>query len=245
MNQFLFPYKKSSSHRIRAEEKKVYHKLIKTLILFMLAIFFSIYIGLPLFIKIIIAFSSLKQEKSTVTESENTILLAPTLDLPIEATNSSLINISGFANKDTTVQLIINNEEKAKVLSDKEGKFSARNISLNEGLNTITAYAIKNNTKSPLSNSVTIIYKKNPPFLEIDIPDNGKIITGDSNEIVINGETDPENEITVNDRIVIIDQQGKFSYQANLNQGENKFIITAKDRAGNLVSLERKVIYNP
>lgn len=234
-----------SSHRLRVEEKKLLRKLVWTFISLIIGLIILIYMGLPLFAKIIVTLGSLRQDKTITSDISQTVLFPPVLDPIFEATNSSRITITGFGTEESTVKIFVNNEEKAKALVDKEGKFKASNIVLTEGNNTITAKTIKDDKESSLSSPLTISYIKNPPKLEIESPSDGQKFSSDNKEITIIGETDPVNKLIINERMVIVDQNGKFSYKVTLSDGENAFKIIATDQAGNKTEMDRKVTYNP
>ncbi len=171
--------------------------------------------------------------------------MPPIFDSTFEATNSGKINLSGYGEKETVVKISINNKEVASTKTDREGKFTAKNLFLNEGENLITAKIVKDNQESSASSPLTIIYKKNPPKISIISPKDGEKIIGDEKNITITGETDAGNKVTINDHLAIVDQEGKFTFNATLSDGENIFKIKATDNAGNSTETEIKLTYNP
>lgn len=233
-----------SSHRLRSEEKKLFRKLILALLIFFVVIFLLLYVGLPLFARIIITISSFKREKPASTTIEETIIFPPILDSTFEATNTARITISGYGEKDTKVKILIGKVEKAKINTDNEGKFKT-NITLKEGTNIITAVLIKDKKESSPSAPLSIIFKEEEPTLEITFPTDGQKFSGETKEISIIGETDPLNKVTINDRMAIVDQDGKFNYLVKLSEGESTFKIVVTDIAGNQKISERKVKYIP
>ncbi|MBI3379358.1 hypothetical protein HY029_01225 [Candidatus Gottesmanbacteria bacterium] len=235
----------TSSHRLKIEEKKVFRKLITTFIIFIVSIFILIYAGIPLLTKTIIFFTSFRKENITINTTDNMILNPPILNPLWDATNSGTIVVSGTADKESTVKITINNVEMSKVLVDKDAKFEAKNIKLQEGTNNIVATTLIQDKESSPSVPLVIIYKKIPPKLDISAPSDGQKFLSESKDITISGETDPGNKVTINDRFAIVDQGGKFNYKISLNSGENNFKVVATDIAGNQTIIERKVIYNP
>jgi len=234
-----------ASHRLRSEEKKLYHKLMATVVFFIFLLVLAIYVGLPLFARIIVTVTSLKGEMPAKNNTSSTLVFPPLLDPLPEATNSSSVKISGYAESEATIRIFVNDKEVAKVLVDNEGKFLTSKLSLKEGFNTITATAIKDQQESSPSASVSIICKKSSPKLEITSPKEDEKISGETKEITIAGETDSGAKISINDRVVIVGQNGKFNHRIILSDGENNFKITATDEAGNQTILERKVTYTP
>ncbi|EKE07239.1 MAG: hypothetical protein ACD_18C00145G0006 [uncultured bacterium] len=80
-----------------------------------------------------------------------------------------------------------------------------------------------------------------PPSLQVISPENGYI--SDSNFIDVNGKTDPEIQITINNELVKNDENGNFSQNINLLPGINTFVIEAKNKHGKITEEVRNVIY--
>lgn len=234
-----------STHRLKIEEKKVYRKLLISLILFVIFILIIIFAGIPVLTKSIIFLTSFNKENVITTTSSSTKIEIPILNPLSEATNSSPISISGFGEKETTIKILVNDDEAAKILADKDGKFEVKNIKLSEGQNNIVAVTLKYDQESRPSAPQSIIYLKKPPKLDISAPDEGQKFLAESKEITISGQADPGNKVTINDRFVIVAQEGKFNYKATLSDGDNNFKIVATDIAGNITVIDRKVIYTP
>lgn len=235
-----------SSHRLRAEEKKLYRKLIGTAVLLISIIVIFVYAGIPLIVKIVVSISSLRGGGSAeMTTNSTSLIFPPVLDPVAEATNSAKITVSGFAEKESTVKIYVNGKEGVKVLVDKDGRFTASRVILEEGANIITAITVKEDKESSPSGEFAVVYKKNAPKLEISVPSEGQKFFSDSKDITILGETDPGNRVTVNDRLAIVNPNGKFDFRVSLSSGENTFKIIATDDAGNKTEMERKVNYSP
>lgn len=234
-----------SSHRLKIEEKKVLRRLVASLVILVVSIIILIYAGIPLLAKTIIFFTSNRLESITTNVSNTTLISPPVLDSLAEATNSSVISISGMAEKESTVKIFVNAKEAVKVMADRDAKFIAKNLKLSEGTNTVVAVTLKDNQESSPSGSLTIVFKKNPPKLDISSPTEGQKFIAESKDTAISGETDPGNKITVNDRFVIVDSYGKFNYKVTLSDGDNNFRVVATDIAGNQTIVERKVNFTP
>lgn len=236
-----------SSHRLRVEEKKLFRKLVTTAVFLILTVIIFIYAGIPLLVKIVIGISSLRGGgvKSAEVATSTSLLFPPVLDPLIEATNSGKITVSGFADKEVTVKIYVNSKESVKVLTDKDGRFSAANVVLTEGTNIITATVVRENKESNPTAEISVSFKKTAPKLEISLPAEGQKFFSDSKDITISGETDPGNRVIVNDRLAIVNPNGKFDFRVSLSSGENSFKIVATDDAGNKTEMERKVSYTP
>jgi bacillopeptidase F len=217
-------------------------RFILTALLLIGAVVFTAYAGLPILAKIILLTSS---NDSKPTPTPVALYQQPVLDALMEATNSGKISVSGYSDPEVSVHIVINGDEQAKTLSDKDGKFIAKNISLNEGDNTITAYAKGDTGESSISEQQRVTYKKGEPKLDITSPKDGSTINSDSKQVEITGTTDPGNRVFVNNRISFVDTGGAFSYRMNLSDGDNTISVIARDVAGNEVKKELKIKYSP
>ena len=172
-------------------------------------------------------------------------ILPPVLDPLPGATNSGRIAVSGYAAKESNVLIFVNGSEEMKIVADKDGKFSTQLVPIKEGENTLYAIVAASDSQSSPSATYTVNYKKNEPKLEISSPQDGDQFRDDQKEITIAGATDEDNRVLINDRLVIVDVQGNFSYSVRLSDGENTFKIQAYDNAGNKTEKELKVTYSP
>ncbi len=233
----------TSTRRVRAEEKRLIKKAIVTVAGITGTGLFILFVGLPLFSRAVFIGRSTPQ--SSVQE-EQTILFAPVFNPIPEATNSAKITISGHAQKNSTVVLTINNEPRDSLTVEDDGTFRAENIKLKEGNNEVSGITVQKDKESAASKTFRIVYKKGEPKLEIAAPgENERFSSSDQQNLGIRGETDPGNRVTINDRVAITDQNGKFTLNFRLSDGENtlKFMVT--DSAGNQITKERKVHYSP
>lgn len=181
------------------------------------------------------------------TQEEKIIYIAPPLlDPQPEATNSATINVTGVEPSDlkTQVKLYVNDELADVVKPDSDNSFQFENIELKEGKNEIRAIAEFEKEKSVDSNILIISYLKNAPELNIEYPQDGTKFTGQSN-LTIKGKTDSGNTVLVNDYIAITKNDGSFTYNFNMQNGDNKIKITAQNEAGNKTEKEIKVVYSP
>ncbi|MBI3577688.1 hypothetical protein HY086_06650 [Candidatus Gottesmanbacteria bacterium] len=177
-------------------------------------------------------------------QTQNQLILPPVLDPPVEATNSATITISGRGQADLTFILYVNEKEFKKLPVPKDGNVTISNVTLDEGKNSISAkLSDDKGNLSDLSNVVTITVKKGKPDLDVTAPANGSTIFGDKNAVTVSGKTNAENQVTVNDRFVVVRSDGSFEYTATLSPGENTLKIVAFDDAGNQTTVERKVTY--
>lgn len=235
-----------SSHRIKSQEKKLVKRVFITVVTIIALCMFSIYIGLPILAKTIVLLSSFRKDTTTnTTLSDASVVFPPVLNPLPEATNSAKIVVSGSTQADTTVKLKLNDNEELKITPDKDGKFKSKTITLRIGENKIVASAIKKNSISDEITPVIIQYLKDNPKLEITYPKDGDKITSDNPNITMTGTTDSANTLTINDRFVIVNGNGKYSFDTKLSNGDNEYKFVVTDPAGNKTTQEIKFSYHP
>ena len=232
-----------SSHRIRAQERVIARKLVLSIVILVGGVFLAIFAGLPLLAKLAVGLSLLKGDEAKVTETAESPVFAPILEPLPQATNSSSILIRGYSDKDRQIIISVNGENAGSTETDSDGKFSFRNIRLNEGENKISVISkSKDNESEPAD--LTILFKKEPPVLEITEPSDGQTLRIEA-KTLIKGYTDPDTNLSINDHRIIIDRDGNFSYPVTLSEGENIYQIKSEDTAGNQTVKELKINFAP
>ncbi len=221
--------------RSRLERKKEEQVTKKTVWLGFLTISILILIivfGLPILIRFSILLGNTKSNKDT--NNDNVLApLAPRLVVPFEATNSSKIKISGFAESGSMVQLLKNEESVGKVDVNEEGDFSFDNIELSDGDNSFSAVAIKDkNGSSQASKPIIVIFDNKGPELTITNPAEDKL-TVDFADFDIIGKSEPGVSVLVNGKVAIVNDDGNFKFKMQLNSGKNDIEIVARDVALN------------
>ncbi len=177
-------------------------------------------------------------------QNQNQLILPPVLDPPQEATNSATTTVTGRGQADLTFILYVNEKEFKKTAVPPDEIVTIKNVQLDDGKNTISAkLSDEKGNLSELSNVVTITVINKKPDLDIASPNENATIFGDKNSVIVSGKTNPENQVTINDRFVVVRSDGSFDYTATLSQGNNNLKITATDNAGNQTTVERKIIY--
>ncbi|WP_280770713.1 S8 family serine peptidase [Salipaludibacillus daqingensis] len=162
---------------------------------------------------------------------------APTLTSPEDGmfTSEDSIEVTGEFAGDGDVT-VYNNGEEAAVADMEDGAFSAT-IDLEEGDNEIFAEGDAEGIPLP-SDSVTVIKDSIDPDVTIDSPVDGSV-TG--NEVInVEGSVDDENlaSIAVNGEDTEFAEDGSFSKQIIVEEGENTFTVEAVDHAGNSTTEE-------
>jgi bacillopeptidase F len=163
-----------------------------------------------------------------------------------EATTSSILTISGFAEAGSTVQLYLRGISAAEIIVNSEGEFNFENVHLREGQNEIYTIAkdSQGNTSQP-SDSWTVTVDTEKPSLTLDTPQDGERFFDTESPITVSGTTEEGTSVTVNEHFVLVLGDGNFETKLSLNEGENKINVLATDQAGNQTTLILTVNYNP
>lgn len=234
------------SRRTQSIEKRAKNQIVKFLFLTTTLVSFLIFVGPKLVIKFSLVSEKFKNKKDTSLGSIHPILLAPKLHPSTEFTKEKNISLSGTGQPETTVELYVNNVSKTKTEVKTDGTFEIKNLQLSIGENRITAVtkSISGEESSP-SDPLVLTYKSTPPSLHLEQPEDGEHAVSNTSQATIVGTTDPENKVTVNDRVIIVNRDGSFKYTVNLQSGNNEFSIKALDPAGNEIVQKKIITYNP
>lgn len=209
------------------------------------AIVISIFLGFRALTTVFLFISNINKNNQVSTKDDFIPPSPPQLFLPYEATNSAQINIHGYAEPGATVYVTVNKNPLKNVLVSDEGEYFIDEVKLEFGKNDFSAVAIdKAGNESQQSNLKSIIYSDKIPKLEITNPADNAKISGKDSFLEVKGSTDPENRLTINDRVIILNSTGTFNYRLGLSKGENKILISATDRTGNKKEVTLTVNYD-
>ena len=175
----------------------------------------------------------------------NADIQAPSFDPIPEATPSATITISGTtAYRNGSVELYVNNNLSDQVEIDSSQDFEFTDVKLREGTNSIRARVTIGDKKGEFSQEEFIKYSKGEPKLEISSPTDRQGFSKADKQITVRGTTDSENSVTVNGFTAIVDSSGNFSYDLNLNNGDNKLTVIATAPSGQTKTTELTVTYS-
>ena len=196
-----------------------------------------IFLGIPTLIKMAVFIGNIKSTYTPV-ENQDTLPPAPPRLKPLpEATSSAQINIQGFAESGSTVEIFLDATKVKEVVAENDNSFLSQ-VELGLGRNDIYAVAIdQDGNQSQASGMMAIIYDDEPPELSLIQPEGLKFST-DQEKITIQGEINEEATVVINDRLVIVDAQNQFEHPFTLSTGENKILILVTDKAGSEVETE-------
>lgn len=238
----------SASRLSRKTQSRRRRQLILTLSGLTLAAFLLFQFGLWAITGISSFFIWFNERGSDQTSRRNLqeILSPPILEALPPGTDKDTIMIKGRSPQDYgSIEIYVNNDLYKEILIAKK-EFEAEIKNLKEGENIIEArFLSEDDKKSPFSKPITITYSKEPPKLEIDYPSDGTTFRRGDEVIEIRGKTDPDNKVKINDFRAIVDEQGNFSYNFRLSEGDNLITIEAENKAAIKTSKQIKIIFSP
>lgn len=179
-----------------------------------------------------------------VTNTDTTPPPPPRFDTLPDATNQRKLKVTGSAQDGASVEITFNNGKK-ELIVNSSGEFTTT-YDLRDGENTISAVAKgTNGVESVATRQYTITYDDTPPDFTLIKPSDGESFFGSAQEYLsIEGQTEEDAQVTVNDRYAIVDNVGKFTFGTRLQEGENTFAIIARDNAGNETKIEFKISFS-
>lgn len=235
-------FKPRSLRKLESRNRK---KIIWSLVISIALIYFALNWGLQAFVGTLSLFSRDKLSNNQQI-SEEAKLTPPVLNIPFEATNTATISFSGYSMPQTTVEIYIDDEKKTQSDARDDGSFEVQNLELSLGINNIYGKTIDSAFhKSLPSKNIKVIYLNEKPKLELFEPEDGKTITGGDKKVKITGLTDPDNIVTVNGQVVILNNAGQFGLSYDLNDGENTIVVSSTNKVGSTTEIQRKITYQP
>lgn len=229
----------------KIEEAKAQKRLLVAILGSIVLLLFLGFFGL----KILVGFSLFIDRmhgSAPVEQNQEQLLLAPVLDPLPEATPSSTITVTGSATPNATLTLFVNDQEYTQTTVTDEGTFKIEDIDVSA--DSLSIYAIlsdENGNTSIPSNTIHTQIDKKGPILEVTKPENHASVNDGTHRVLVEGQTDDDARVTINNRIVVVRSDGTFSYNMSIADGENTLTIIARDAAGNETKEERIVTYIP
>lgn len=234
-----------SSRLSRLENRKVKRRLILAIFGILSIITLVGLCGLKALITFSLFVDKIRGNTPTQTAQNQNVILPPTLDPPAIATNTADISVTGRGQANLSLIVYLNDAQFKKQSVPTDGNFTVNNIPLADGANSISAKLTDDKgATSDLSNVVWVSYVNKPPALTVTTPADNATITGDPNSVAVNGLTDDNVTVSINDRLIVVKSDNSFSYSFPLNDGDNILTIVATDAAGNQSKIMRKVTYH-
>ncbi len=230
---------------VNFEERKNKRNAALFIFLTIAAIVILYFLGIPALGKLTTFVSSLRGNNQKIGSSDITPPPPPKFRNFPEFTNQQNLTLSGNTESGATVKLTFNGNSQ-EVLADGSGQFSF-NVILQDGTNTFAAVALdQSGNQSQKSDDYQITFDKKVPELEITSPTDGSSYFGSNQrQATIEGKTEAEASVTINDRIISVDDGGAFQYTTTLNEGINAFNIKSTDRAGNTTEKSLNLNFTP
>ncbi len=221
------------SRKAITEEKNNKKRAAIYILLTIIGILFFVFLGIPLIARMASFIAEIRKGSQKIEKEDTTPPASPYVQTPPDYTNLPKVEIKGET--EPGISIIVNaNSQKEEIVSTKEGIFTY-NFQLKEGENKISFVAKDNaGNESAESKIYTIVYDRTPPEITIKSPKDGESFYGSKQrQITIEGEVKDADVLRINGRIVIIENDGSFTYAVTLQEGGNNFEIVAEDKAGN------------
>lgn len=218
----------------RKHEKDSLKQAGKYILLTLVALFLVVKFGLPSLVRLAGFVGDLKSSSKPIEKADSLAPNAPTL-LPLpEATNSAKIAIAGYSENGVTIKLSRGGIVVKETVSDTDGNFEFKGVVLKEGNNEFMAEASdsQGNSSGP-SKAHLVTFDNTPPQLTVEQPEAGKRFFDKDSPVTISGQTEVDTNLTINDKFVLVDSEGKFSLKWPLTEGDNQLDFLVRDPAGN------------
>lgn len=229
----------------KTEERRNVRKALVFIFLTISTLGLFLFFGLPTVAKFAAFLTDIRKSGEPIEKDDTTPPVPPRLDSLPEATNKLKTEIKGRTEPGATVILFLNGRQE-ELLANKEGEFTYTFL-LSKGENSISALAKDSSgNKSQKSNVLKITFDNEPPEIEISSPENESEYYGSKQrQVVIEGKTEEGASVTINDRVVVVENDGSFAFTTTLSEGENQFAIKAQDKAENTAETSLTLHFSP
>lgn len=232
--------KRGNSRLLKKQEKEVRKQTFFFIFLAIALLLLFIFVIVPNLIRLFFNFL----DKDTGIEIDDGLPpQVPILfEAPPEATYSAQLKLKGYADPASRVVFVLNGSQVEEETVGEEGEFG-KQLLLEKGDNQLTLYAVnESGTESLQSKTYQIVYDNEPPNISVIEPKQDSVIELKKNRNTqIVGEAEPSSRVYINDRLILVDENGQFSSSFYLDEGDNILKFVAVDQAGNQSELEVKV----
>lgn len=239
--------KKFRSRLEKVESERMTRQAIVVIIVTIVLVALLIVFGIPALINVALFLGEINSTGTPIEQTDTIPPPAPQVATPPQATNSAQLNLTGYTETGATVKLYHNGNQIAETTTNDQGEFQFLNLTLSQGENRLYAQAIDtagNQSSRSVTHTVTVDQK--PPELEVIQPEDGQEFIGLNERLIsIQGTTEPEVSVKINERFAVVDSQGDFNSRQQLEEGDNTITITATDEAGNTTTEDLTVRYRP
>jgi hypothetical protein len=227
------------------EEKRNIKKAIAFSVFTIVLIILIFFFGITSAAKFATFIRNLTKSTQTVDNYDITPPAPPRINSLPEVVNKSSVTVAGNAEPGASVEIFIN-DAKSEVVANNDGDFSS-SAELAKGANLIYALAKDSSGNISQKSSIyTVLYDTEKLQLTISYPtDQAKFVGDKQKHLTITGNTKPESTLTINNRLIRIDDSGGFSYTTDLSEGDNSFTFKVTDSAGSSTEKTVKVNFAP
>lgn len=236
---------KRRSRLIRTEERRNVRRALFYTTLTIVALAAFILLGLPSIARFAAFLTDLRTSTQPIEKNDTTSPIQPQFDPISEYTNETTIEITGQTEPGATVTIFYN-KKREEVLANNNGEFSY-GVSLQKGTNTISAQAKDGaGNESQQTELIKVLFDNVPPKLEITKPESeSKYFGSKQRQVTIEGTTEANANLTINERLVVVENDGSFAFVTTLSEGENTFNFIAKDQADNSTEASLSLTFSP
>ncbi|HBU21306.1 TPA: hypothetical protein DEB02_00015 [Candidatus Beckwithbacteria bacterium] len=229
----------------RKKEKESLKQAWGYLVLILALLWLIVKLGLPALVKMSTFIGNLRQPEP-IEQTAATPVLPPRLEALPADTNKAQLNVAGYSQEGTTVKLYLRGLSVTETIADKEGRFVFSDVNLRVGENEIYTVAgdDKGNT-SDRSNVFVVSFDQSAPQLTVETPSESDRFFDNDNPITVAGQAEAEVTVKINGRIVKAGDDGSFTTQLTLEEGDNQIEVLAVDRAENETVKLVTVNYTP
>ncbi len=203
-----------------------------------------IFLGVPLLARFAVFVSDLQGSSVPITQEDKTPPGPPHINTLPKFTKDNKIKVSGRAEAGSTLRFFQNDSQIKEFVVPETSSFEIE-VKLFNGHNSFYATATDNAGNENRSQLWNVLYDLEPPAVEVTNPQDGASFFGDEKIVDVSGKTEAEAQITVNDRVAIVNSNGEFSQKITLSDGENTITVIATDQAENKTERTIKVTYTP
>lgn len=230
----------------RKREKDSLRQAFKYLLLVLGLLFLMTRFGLPALVKMATFLGELNSNKQPMEKQADLPILPPRLNPLPMATTSAEINISGYSQPGITIKLFLRGISIEETITDANGEFNFNKIHLKDGENELYAEANDNQgLVSKPSSTYKVLVDTQAPKLEISQPSGGQRFFDKDSPITVTGLTEPGLTLLINNRFVLVKDDGSFETSIILIPGDNRIEFLAKDLAGNETKQSLEINYTP
>jgi competence protein ComGC len=237
--------RRNYSRLASVEQKRNIKSAYFYILLSIIAVVLLVFLGIPTLVKFAGFVGTIGKSDKPVDISDTTPPAPPQFEDIPEFTNDENLEITGRSENGATI-IIHTNGDTSEVVANSDGEFNFV-FNLDKGENTINAKAKDTvGNVSTQTKTYAIYFDNTEPELEVSSPADGTSFYGSGQrQIQVKGTVDEKVNLTINERVVTVKDDGSFSYSTTLNEGTNTFEVKAIDPSSNESSSTFSINFSP